>query len=307
MSKKASVIIRETDDSDRDFLYEMLYQSIYVAPGEALPSRDVLKLPRIRRYVENWGRDGDHGLVAIEENPGGELRRVGALWLRFFPADYPGYGFIHESIPEIGIAVIPEQRGRGVGTQLLKSLLIRPRIQYPAISLSVDPENPAADLYRRLGFVECGGSGTSLIMRYDFPVIREALQEDLPRLTQIYLDSRIHLYYWLDPKTFSLSDFPKDTEGERILVAELRGDIVGFSSSWEPDNFIHSLYLDPREIGRGIGGKLLDATVDILKKPIRLKAQVKNTQAMWFYRQRGWEELSRGVTDWGEYVELILR
>lgn len=307
MSKKPTVYIRETDDSDREFLYEMLYQSIYVAPGEDLPSRNVLKLPRIRRYVENWGREGDHGLVAIEQNPGGELRRVGAVWLRFFPADYPGYGFIHESIPEIGIAVIPELRGRGIGSSLIKALLNRPGVQYPAISLSVDPENPAGNLYRRLGFLECGGSGTSTIMRYDFPVIREPRKDDLPRLAQIYLDSRIHLFHWLDPKTFSLSDFPKDTEGERILVAEFQGEIAGFSSSWERDSFIHSLYLDPDKIGQGIGGKLLDATVNLLKKPIRLKAQVRNTPAMWFYRQRGWEELSRGVTQLGEYVELILK
>lgn len=307
MSKKPSVDIRETDDSDRDFLYEMLYQSIYVSPDEDMPSRDVLRLPRIRQYVENWGRKGDFGLVALEQNPGGGTRRAGAVWMRFFPADYPGYGFLKESIPEIGIAVIPELRGMGIGSSLLKALLARPRIQYSAISLSVDSENPARSLYRRLGFIECGASGTSILMRYDFPFIREFRQNDIPILTQIYLDSRIHLFHWLDPKTFSLSDFSKDTEGERILVAEYRGIIVGFSSSWEPESFVHHLYLDPGQLGRGIGGRLLDATVDILKRPIRLKAQVKNTRAMWFYRNRGWEELSRGVTDWGEYIELILR
>lgn len=307
MSKKLSFSIREAEASDRDFLYEMLYQSIYVAPDEELPSRDVLRLPKIRQYVDNWGRKGDYGRVAIEHTPEGGNRRVGAVWMRFFPSEYPGYGFIDESVPELGIAVIPELRGRGIGSSLMKALLSRSRIQYPAISLSVDPENPAIYLYRRLGFIECGGTGTSLVMRYDFPVTHEAMPEDLPRLAQIYLDARIHLFHWLDPKTFSLSDFPKDTEGERILVAEFQGDIAGFSSSWEPDNFIHSLYLDPGKIGRGIGGKLLDATVDILKRPIRLKAQVKNTQAMWFYRKRGWEELSRGVTDWGEYIELVLR
>jgi GNAT superfamily N-acetyltransferase len=129
----------------------------------------------------------------------------------------------------------------------------------------------------------------------------------MPRLARIYLDSRIFTFNWMEPTGFSLSDFQRDTQGEMILAAEVRGRIVGFSSSWEPENFIHHLYLNPQDVGRGYGGRLLDGTVKILDKPVRLKAQVRNTKAMWFYRNRGWEELGRGITDRGEYIELVLR
>lgn len=137
--------------------------------------------------------------------------------------------------------------------------------------------------------------------------VRPFRSEDFDLLAQIYLESRIHAFYWLEPLIFSLSDLKKDTEGERILVSESDGRIVGFSSSWEPENFIHHLYLNPSETGRGYGGSLIDATVEMLGRPVRLKAQIRNTRAMWFYRKRGWAEYDRGVTDWGEYIELILR
>jgi len=167
MSEKLEIDIREALPSDRDFLFEMLYQSIFVAPGADPPGREVLHLPKIRRYVEDWGREGDYALVAEKDSGDGEDRRVGALSLRFFPANFPGYGFIDETIPEIGIAVVPVHRGKGVGSALLTALLDRSDSRYPAISLSVDPENPAVNLYRRFGFVECGRSGASIVMRYD--------------------------------------------------------------------------------------------------------------------------------------------
>jgi hypothetical protein len=68
MATKPSVTIREATAADRDFLYEMLYQSIYVAPGVEPPGREVLRLPRISRYVENWGRLGDYALIAEESD-----------------------------------------------------------------------------------------------------------------------------------------------------------------------------------------------------------------------------------------------
>ncbi len=307
MATKPAITIREATAADRDFLYEMLYQSIYVAPGVEPPGREVLRLPRISRYVEDWGRVGDYALLAVEADGSSEPLSVGAIWLRFFPADYPGYGFIDEAVPEIGIAVIPGKRCRGIGSTLLKGLLKRPDPPYKGISLSVDPENPAVGLYRHFGFVDSGRSGTSIVMLYELPVIREYRPEDTRRLAHIYLESRIHAFDWLDPNRFSYSDFERDTEGEALLIAERGNRIIGFSSSWVAENFIHHLYLDPASLGRGIGSLLLDATVKMLGRPVRLKAQVKNPNAMWFYRKHGWMEFDRGATDWGEYIELILR
>lgn len=50
---------------DEPFLWEMLYQAIYVTPGTTPPSRDILHHPKLRRYVQNWGQPHDLGMVAI--------------------------------------------------------------------------------------------------------------------------------------------------------------------------------------------------------------------------------------------------
>jgi ribosomal protein S18 acetylase RimI-like enzyme len=60
---------------------------------------------------------------------------------------------VDERTPELAIAVVPSKRGRGIGEQLLAALLERAReAGHDAISLSVEPGNPARKLYERHGF-----------------------------------------------------------------------------------------------------------------------------------------------------------
>jgi GNAT superfamily N-acetyltransferase len=99
----------------------------------------------VARYVNNFGRPGDAGLVAWERGP------VGAAWYRMFAADEPGFGFVDEQTPELTIAVVPGRRGSGLGGELLEALLARAREEgHTAISLSAEAEN--TKLYERHGF-----------------------------------------------------------------------------------------------------------------------------------------------------------
>jgi GNAT superfamily N-acetyltransferase len=99
----------------------------------------------VARYVNNFGRPGDAGLVAWERGP------VGAAWYRTFTAVEPGFGFVDEQTPELTIAVVPGRRGSGLGGQLLDALLERAREEgHTAISLSAEAEN--TKLYARHGF-----------------------------------------------------------------------------------------------------------------------------------------------------------
>lgn len=107
---------------------------------------DVRLTPALSHYVAS-----DEGLVAEDGGP------VGVVWLRFFPADAPGYGFVDESIPELSIWVDEGHRGRGVGGQLLTEIIDLARAQgMPGISLSVGAGNPARHLYARHGFMWAG-------------------------------------------------------------------------------------------------------------------------------------------------------
>ena len=156
--------LREIKKNDQDFLFEMLYQSIYVDPDSPPPDREIIDVPKIRKYVENWGKEDDSGFIAIDIKTG---ERIGAIWLRFFNFQNKGYGYINENIPEIGIAVDYDKRGKGIGSALLHKLLNNLKESISSISLSVEPKNPAVKLYEKIGFVEYCAAGTSVIMRYD--------------------------------------------------------------------------------------------------------------------------------------------
>jgi ribosomal protein S18 acetylase RimI-like enzyme len=154
--------VRPLTRADEPFLWEMLYHAIHIEPGEAPPSPNIVNEPELYKYVANWGRPGDAGVLAIDgEKP------VGAAWLRLFTASDKGYGYIADGIPELSTAMLPNYRGKGVGTLLLSRVLdsVRAARNYAAISLSVSPTNPAVRLYERLGFKTVGISGTSLVMR----------------------------------------------------------------------------------------------------------------------------------------------
>jgi ribosomal protein S18 acetylase RimI-like enzyme len=144
---------------------ELFVRAAYWRPDDvAPPPGEVLAEPELARYVEGFGRSGDFDLVA--EGPGGEPR--GAAWWRHFPAAGPGYGFMDEATPEIAIAVMPADRGQGVGTGLMRALLDEAaRSEIEAVSLSVAKDNPARRLYERLGFrtVESSAEYTTMAIR----------------------------------------------------------------------------------------------------------------------------------------------
>ncbi len=153
--------IRPLNTADEPALWIMLYQAIHVAENEPRPPMNIIFRPELARYVSRWGRPGDSGWIALDP----DNLPAGAVWLRLWSEDNRGYGWVDDQSPELSIAVLPEYRGLGIGTLLINHALKDALERYPAVSLSVSQDNPAANLYQRLGFEVVGQDGSSLTMR----------------------------------------------------------------------------------------------------------------------------------------------
>ena len=136
--------IRPLALTDEPFLWEMLYQALYVPKGQSALPREVIYRPELARYVQAWGRKGDCGFLASDaviDQP------VGAVWVRLLVEENKGYGYVDDNTSELSIAVFPEYRGQGIGTQLLTHLFASV-CEQSFISLSVSAKNTALTLPR---------------------------------------------------------------------------------------------------------------------------------------------------------------
>lgn len=148
--------IQPVTTDDVPFLADMGWEAAAVSAEVRSMGRDAaLAMPSIRKYFDGWGRPGDAGVIAFGEDG----QRLGAAWYRLFPVENPAYGFVAPDIPELSIGVEERERGKGIGQALLEGLLARARESgYRAISLSVDRQNAALQLYERVGFRDAGVS-----------------------------------------------------------------------------------------------------------------------------------------------------
>jgi ribosomal protein S18 acetylase RimI-like enzyme len=163
LPKYTRYTIEPLDQSHTDFVKEIVYQAIYTPHGQSRPTREILNNADIKKYYEAWGRGGDFGFLLIQHPS--ELP-VGGAFVRLYPKAKAGYGFIAEDIPELNLALLPDHRGHGHGTKLLKTLIKKVKAEgYTGISLSVDATNPALRLYQKLGFklVSSKGNPTMLL------------------------------------------------------------------------------------------------------------------------------------------------
>ncbi|WBQ08645.1 GNAT family N-acetyltransferase [Kribbella sp. CA-293567] len=147
-------MIRAAGAGDRAFLQEMLLEAYNWDGQPRFTMEQLAAEDHASRYLEGWMRPGDFGVVAEDGRP------IGAAWARLLTAERPGYGYLADDVPELSIGVAPGRRGRGVGRALLAAL-IGAAAPYGRLSLSVEPDNRAADLYRSLGFRLTGRNGGS--------------------------------------------------------------------------------------------------------------------------------------------------
>lgn len=138
-------LIRELKQEEYKILDVFLYETIFIPEGVIIPSKDIIKQPELQVYVKDFGKNkGDLCLIAQVRD---EI--VGAVWVRIMN----DYGHIYEETPSFAISVLKEYRNCGIGTELMKQMLIKLKLQgYKQASLSVQKKNYAVSMYRKLGF-----------------------------------------------------------------------------------------------------------------------------------------------------------
>jgi GNAT superfamily N-acetyltransferase len=102
-----------------------------------------------RQYAFAYPK-AEHNLILINNEP------VGRMLIDRSGAEYR----------LIDIALLPDVRGQGLGTQLVERLLSDARVSNAKVGLQVRKNNPALQLYRRLGFSVCQDKGVDLVMQW---------------------------------------------------------------------------------------------------------------------------------------------
>lgn len=161
--------IRHIRKDEIPLLWDFLYEAIWVPAGYEgeVPRSVVTDDPKCRAAVEGFGSlMDDRALVAVV---GGRV--IGACWARTTDE----YGHIDDKTPTFSISLYAPYRSRGIGGSMMRAMLDELRAAgYDRASLSVQKENPALRLYRRLGFRALGDGADET----EWLMVRELSQKE---------------------------------------------------------------------------------------------------------------------------------
>jgi ribosomal protein S18 acetylase RimI-like enzyme len=100
------------------------------------------------RYYREQMPDASYEVVLVDGEPGGRLyvdRR-------------------DDEIHVVDVALLPEHRGRGLGTRLMREVLAEADAAGKRVTIYVERFNRALSLYERLGFSQIGDEGVYLLL-----------------------------------------------------------------------------------------------------------------------------------------------
>lgn len=153
---RVNYIIRKIRKDEYSLLDEFLYEAIYIPNGVEEPPKSIIKQPELQVYISGFGKKDDNCLVAEVDG-----KVIGAVWARIMN----DYGHIDDDIPSFAISLYKEFRGIGIGTTLMKDMLILLKSKgYEKTSLSVQKKNYAYELYRKVGFKIVGENEEEFVM-----------------------------------------------------------------------------------------------------------------------------------------------
>ena len=122
-----------------------LYEAIFIPEGVEAPPMEIINQPELQVYVDGFGtKAGDICFVAETD---GVI--VGAVWVRIMD----DYGHVDNETPSFAISLLKEYRGNGIGTEMMKCMLVELKDKgYKKTSLAVQKQNYAVKMYKSVGF-----------------------------------------------------------------------------------------------------------------------------------------------------------
>jgi GNAT superfamily N-acetyltransferase len=129
--------------------------------------------------------------------------------------------------------------------------------------------------------------------------------EELDSCAELYDRVVRQTFTWFDRLDDQDAKFRSEATQEEVYVALADGRLVGLASFYRPDSFLHSLYVDYAEHGRGVGAALLAHIEAIAEAPVSLKVQTRNLQARRFYERNGFKIVEEGQdTEQSQWVRM---
>lgn len=140
-----NLIIREMKKDEYKILGDFLYEAIFIPKGAKKPPREIINNEELQVYVKDFGTDKNDNCLVAEY----DCKIVGACWTRIMN----DYGHIDNDTPSFAISLYEEYRGKGIGTRLMESMLKLLKDKgYKRTSLSVQKNNYALEMYKKVGF-----------------------------------------------------------------------------------------------------------------------------------------------------------
>ena len=149
-----SITLRPIQDGDSEWLYA-IYASTRTGELAQVGWDDTQKEAFLRMQFDAQRKFYESGY------PGAEFQII-------LVADEPaGRLYVHRREKEIrimDIALLPEFRGRGIGSALLNEVLSDGQLTARPVTIHVESFNPAQRLYERLGFKRVAGNGVYYLL-----------------------------------------------------------------------------------------------------------------------------------------------
>jgi GNAT superfamily N-acetyltransferase len=131
--------------------------------------------------------------------------------------------------------------------------------------------------------------------------------EELDEAAALYERVATATLHWMPAGSFSAAVFAEQAADEIVFVALADRRIVGLAALYQPDSFLHSLYVEAPFRGCGVGTALLAAASEAAPGPLSLKVEVRNARARQYYAGQGFAEADRGEEGASAWIRLVRR